>query len=310
MDATTRPVFFSFSSKDRKIAQTICAALEARGFGCWLSTRDVKPGENYQIAIVHAINQAKVLLLIFSSNSNASDEIKKELSLASKRRLTVIPVRVEDVLPDEGMSYELATRQWIDLFAGWEAAMAQLAEQLGMVVGAASPAAVTPPEAAGQNNGAAAVASMLTRYWKRTAIAAIVLVVIAGAAFYGYTRHAAVPPAGVAAVPNSAATEALLRCMKADPDQAIKGCTQDLALPGFAAPARASFLKFRGAAHVGKFEYDLAIADYTSALAITPRDGSLYFLRATVLRVKGDQAGADADAARAKALGYTPPWQH
>jgi hypothetical protein len=42
-----KKVFISFSSKDGKIAQSICAALEARGHHCWMSGRDVTPGENY-----------------------------------------------------------------------------------------------------------------------------------------------------------------------------------------------------------------------------------------------------------------------
>ena len=59
------------------------------------------PGDNFQIAIVHAIRSAKVMVLVFSSNSNNSDEIKKELVLAGQSRLIVIPVRVEDVTPDD-----------------------------------------------------------------------------------------------------------------------------------------------------------------------------------------------------------------
>src|SRR6185312_6942489 len=48
-------VFISHSSRDRKIAQTIAAALEHRGFRCWISSRDIGPGENFQEAIVRAI---------------------------------------------------------------------------------------------------------------------------------------------------------------------------------------------------------------------------------------------------------------
>ena len=304
MDEAKRPVFFSFSSKDRKIAETISAALEARGFSCWLSTRDVKPGENYQIAIVHAINQAKVLLLIFSSNTNASDEIKKELSLASKRRLIVIPVRVEDVLPDEGMSYELATRQWIDLFAGWEAAMAQLAEQLGRIVGVEAP---SPPAAA----GAAEIdfPQLLKRYRAVGAAVAFATLLAAGAAYYAFGRQQEPPqtPVPPATVQPSAATDALMGCLKADPDLAIAGCTRALARPDVTGLTRANYFKFRGSSYARKFEYDLAIADFARAIALAPNDGSLFFLRASILRAKGDQNGADADAARAKALGYAPP---
>ena len=116
-------IFVSSSSKDAKIASSICMALEARGHRCWMSSRDVKPGENYQGAIVRAIRDAGVMVMVFSTNANNSDEIKKELALASQSRLMVIPVRAEDVLPSEDFTYELATRQWIDLFDNWERAI-------------------------------------------------------------------------------------------------------------------------------------------------------------------------------------------
>jgi hypothetical protein len=54
----TAQVFLSYSSKDQKVAQTICAALENRGLNCWISSRDVGPGQNFQEAIVKAIRAA------------------------------------------------------------------------------------------------------------------------------------------------------------------------------------------------------------------------------------------------------------
>ena len=129
-----KPVFISYSSKDGKIAASICSALEARGHRCWMSSRDVRPGENFQGAIVRAIREARVMVMVFSSNANNSDEIKKEMALASHSRLMVIPVRAEDVLPSEDFTYELATRQWIDMFDDWEQAIEQLGAQIDLAV--------------------------------------------------------------------------------------------------------------------------------------------------------------------------------
>ena len=110
----TKKVFISHSSKDSKTATAICTALEARGHECWMSSRDIKPGENFQGTIVRAIRDSGVMVLVFSANANNSDEIKKEMALASQSKKMVIPVRAEDVLPSEDFTYELATRQWID----------------------------------------------------------------------------------------------------------------------------------------------------------------------------------------------------
>lgn len=121
-------VFISFSSRDRRTAKLVCKELEKRGLPCWISSRDVTPGENYQAAIARAIKACKVVVLLFTCHANDSEEIKKEISLASRFKAAVIPVRVEDVSMDEAFSYELATRQWIDAFKGWEAALENLAQ--------------------------------------------------------------------------------------------------------------------------------------------------------------------------------------
>jgi TIR domain len=126
----TAPIFVSYASKDREAALSLCHALENRGFRCWISIRDIGPGENFQVAIPRAIHDAKVMVLVFSAESNNSNEVKKELALASQNRLIVIPVRVEDVTPDDAFAYELATHQWIDLFEDWENSIQRLSEQL------------------------------------------------------------------------------------------------------------------------------------------------------------------------------------
>ena len=121
-------IFITYSSKDEKVARTICTALENRGLTCWISSRNVKPGQNYQEQIVKAIRAAKIMVLVFTTNANNSNEIKKELSLASQNNLIIIPVRIEDVPPNEAFAYEFATRQWIDFFGDWENSVTRLVE--------------------------------------------------------------------------------------------------------------------------------------------------------------------------------------
>ena len=123
-------VFISFASEDQRVAMTLCQALESRGFKCWISARDIHPGENFQSAIVKAIRRAKIMLLVFTANSNSSDEMNKELALASQSKLVVVPLRIEDVTPNDAFAYEFATRQWIDFFANWEQAIQQVAMRI------------------------------------------------------------------------------------------------------------------------------------------------------------------------------------
>lgn len=130
----TAPIFISYSSRDQEVAQTICSALEKRRIDCWIASRDIRPGENFQEAIVKTIRTAKVMVLVFSDNANNSDEIKKELALASQNKLVIIPAKVEDVVPNPAFAYEFATRQWINLYEEWDRRIEQLGERISDIV--------------------------------------------------------------------------------------------------------------------------------------------------------------------------------
>jgi len=142
---SSRLVFVSYATADRKQALQICKALERRGTLCWISTRDVPAGANYQEAIVGSLRAARAMVLVFSDAANNSDEIKKELSLASRYHVPVMALRIEDVEPSDAFAYELSTRQWIDAFHGWDRSIDALAERLQSVTdGAASAQAIAP----------------------------------------------------------------------------------------------------------------------------------------------------------------------
>ena len=130
------PVFVSYATTDRKQALTVCNEIESRGISCWISTRDVAPGENYQEAIVRSLRASPAMVLVFSEAANNSDEIKKELSLASRFRVPVIALRIENVEPSDAFAYELSTRQWIDAFEGWERSIDLLVGRIGGIFGA------------------------------------------------------------------------------------------------------------------------------------------------------------------------------
>jgi hypothetical protein len=207
-------VFISYSSKDQHSAEAICNAIENRGFPCWISSRDIGPGQNFQSSIVQAIRGAKVMILVFSGNANNSEEIKKELVLAGQSRLVVIPVRVEDVAPGDAFAYEFATRQWIDVFQNWEHAIERVTQQIQAVI-ATEPTPVAPAAprvtetvsipplqpavaAAPQRSGNS------TAIWAGAAVAAVVALGVIGWLVFG-AQHTAPPSAAPASAPSAAA---------------------------------------------------------------------------------------------------------
>jgi tetratricopeptide (TPR) repeat protein len=140
------PVFISYATADRTEALKVCKAIESRGTPCWISMRDVPPGANYQEAIVQSLRTARAVVLVFSDAANTSDEIKKELSLASRYRVPVIALRLKDVEPSDAFAYELSTRQWINAFEGWDQSIDTLVGRIGQISGseAVATAVATP----------------------------------------------------------------------------------------------------------------------------------------------------------------------
>jgi hypothetical protein len=119
-------IFICFSSKDEEIARQVVAFLESKGHACWISLRDVEPGQNYQESIVRALESSRAIVFLFSENSSQSGEIKKELSLGGSENIPVIPLRLAPITPSGALRYELATRQWVDAFPNPEAAFGKL----------------------------------------------------------------------------------------------------------------------------------------------------------------------------------------
>ena len=107
-------VFISHSSKDKLIADGICANLEAAGVRCWIAPRDIVPGEDWPTAILTAISKSRIMVLVFSDNSNNSEDVGREIALAANNNLVIIPFKIEDVEPEPVKKYYLATTNWLE----------------------------------------------------------------------------------------------------------------------------------------------------------------------------------------------------
>jgi len=124
------------------------------GVRCWIAPRNIRPGREYASAIMDAIDSARLMVLIFSSHANVSPQIHREIERAVSKGLTIIPVRIEEILPTSGMQYFLGSIHWLDAITPPIAAhLDKLAETVkanlesapGHAAGA--PATVVPPPA-------------------------------------------------------------------------------------------------------------------------------------------------------------------
>lgn len=107
-------VFISYSSKDKTIADAVCARLESDGIRCWIAPRDIVAGTSYGEAIIDAIHGARVMVLVFSSSANTSGHIPKEVERAVSNGVAILPFRIEDVAPGKSLDYFIGSVHWLD----------------------------------------------------------------------------------------------------------------------------------------------------------------------------------------------------
>jgi hypothetical protein len=107
-------VFISHSSEDAQTAGVLCAALEGAEIPCWIAPRNIRPGISWTGAIVRAIEECQVMVLVFSSRANLSEQVYREVAQALSLRLPLLPVRIEDVLPTDQLAYFLNSVHWFD----------------------------------------------------------------------------------------------------------------------------------------------------------------------------------------------------
>jgi len=137
-----RPVFVSYSQADREPAFGVVARVESSGIDCWIAPRDVTPAADWAAEIVEAIAAARVMVLVFSSNTNDSPQVRREVERAVHHRVTVLPFRIENVLPSHSLEYFLSSQHWLDAFPPpIEPHFARLAEYLRALLRTEAPAA-------------------------------------------------------------------------------------------------------------------------------------------------------------------------
>ncbi len=127
-------LFISHHSSKLPVALELEKSLAKYGVTCWLAPRDVEPSEAFDMAIKRAIDESCATLLLFCSQSDKSPHVKRELILADSSRKAIIPMRLEELAPDE-LAYHLASSQWIDWLEQRESTIERVAAKAHQLAG-------------------------------------------------------------------------------------------------------------------------------------------------------------------------------
>ena len=155
MQETDRPkLFVSHHSSKYDVALHVEKALARHGVDCWIAPRDVGPGEAFDTAIMQAIRDSAGVLLLFCSQSDKSPHVKRELILADSAHKAIIPLRLEEIVPDD-LAYHLASAQWIDWLEKRDDSIARIAAKAHQLAGTLAPDRTEPAAAAPAASAAA-----------------------------------------------------------------------------------------------------------------------------------------------------------
>ena len=109
-------VFVSYSRNDKDRVLELAGKLRAAGVSLWLDTSGIDGATLWGEQIVHALESAKVLLLMITKSAVQSDNVAKEVVLVSERKGHILPVHLEPTQIPSTLKYQLAGIQHVEYF--------------------------------------------------------------------------------------------------------------------------------------------------------------------------------------------------
>jgi hypothetical protein len=111
-----RDVFVSYSQPDYGCAMELVGRVEQEGINCWIAPRDIAPSADWAAEIIDAISNSRTMILVFSASSNESPQVRREVERAVHKQVSILPFRIENVLPSKSLEYFLSAQHWMDAF--------------------------------------------------------------------------------------------------------------------------------------------------------------------------------------------------
>jgi hypothetical protein len=144
---TVRP-FISYAREDREIAMKLRDDLVRLGASPWIDIVNLRPGEEWQLAISTALSTCSHVLVLLSEHSVAKRgyvqrEVRQAIDALDQfppNSIFLIPVRLDQCEPAHE---RLKALQWVSLFDDYEIGLGQIAMSLGLEVGTPSSQVLT-----------------------------------------------------------------------------------------------------------------------------------------------------------------------
>ncbi|MBE6338231.1 MAG: TIR domain-containing protein [Lentimicrobiaceae bacterium] len=135
MERNKYDVFISYSSKNQKVVEAMCAYLEQHKVRCFVAYRDIPKGVVWAKAIVEALDESKMMVVVFSEEFNMSDQVDREIELASEDKKPILTFRISNTMFKGAKKYYLKNINWIDAFPNPENLFDSLLDNVAKLIG-------------------------------------------------------------------------------------------------------------------------------------------------------------------------------
>lgn len=108
-----KDVFISHTTRDKHYAEQIVNSLESRGVSCFIAPRDIDAGKPYASALMNALDECKIVLLVASKSINESEHVLNEVDVIIEKKKILLPVFIEEFDLNDDFRYYLGRKQWI-----------------------------------------------------------------------------------------------------------------------------------------------------------------------------------------------------
>ncbi|HEY6172455.1 MAG TPA: FlgO family outer membrane protein [Candidatus Kapabacteria bacterium] len=139
----TADIFISYSRRDSEQALALAVRLRSYGATVWMDTASLAAAETWSAEIVTAIEECSIFIILLSRDSVSSDNVTKELSLASECKKRIVPIELHPSDLNQAMKYALAGVQKVSMSD--EEALRRTFEKLSIPFEAGAPKPTLAP---------------------------------------------------------------------------------------------------------------------------------------------------------------------
>lgn len=122
-----REVFISYSQKDKDRVSLFASLLSKNGYNVWMDVKNIRLGDSIISEVVKGLDNAEIYIIFISHNSNESQWVTEELSIAFSKYIELKKPKIIPVLLDDcKIPTILLGRTYLDARKSIQAALLQL----------------------------------------------------------------------------------------------------------------------------------------------------------------------------------------